>query len=1636
MTAATASALASLGGGGGAIVGPSSAAPFDPLSMPPHSVEETPEDLAAAISLTAGAAEHALRFEGLKKTIGEFYAAVAPDRLAKVGDVCTKYLGSELRLFAQLETKYRYGATSGRQRAGPVDRSVPVYPYGYLQKEFNKNITAAAIAHACRDQLVANKVREQRLVANSRAKAAGAAAGSASPPPPAPKQKSRDAIAREVEATVAAMPTDAQVAELVRLSTAPLERSGGAPAPSSLYGLTVWADVAVRTHSLARAEAEWDMRVTEYLKGRAAEVAEVSLGGAGDASVSGAYAPSLMGRTVSTANSAIGAPSQSGGDVLLLASAAGGDVAAADADAPPPTLRQSSDAQLWQLIHQHHQRVRRSLFIGEAAMDELLPTGEPTVRAASNAPVSVPSTVLRASIASGYASTCDVTYRQQVQALCARYCPQHLPLVLPALWLYRGREHELIAKLHAEHGLDKPPPPTSQPEGADAAEGAPKKPPPKGGRALTPATAAGSAISDFTADGGYLSTEPNPLNTFPDPLVGSEIYLADAMHGSVCGLGREVAFDTRLKLLKGAVGSANADADANGGALTAALPMAYPCEDASFRSWSNVPPQLHAAAHMARHFGLGPQFIHQLHAQNPLDPDAACYELLCALFPDAVYFCLDDDEQRVAFMARRVSELMSFVRVCDPLYTRPHRGLPEGDLREKENEKDDDGNDDEDTSQSRLVEAIPRLFQKYSGLRGVPTDEAHEAQAARDAIAADNASKYTRKPSKAFGGRSADPFADLMGDDDDFGDDGGRDGYRNRPERALADAFAQHFGQQLSTAVQPAFPWEDMYKHVNAERHSQVLASCQRWAAAYGPLPALNAIQLDIIGTAAATVVQRNSAASQPANSDDEEDGGEEGRGGASTSALLSVGAGGGGVGVIGRVDSANSKKGSNGGGLRYVPNDFEESSGTTRRVPTSLSDPRNPLALLVTSSAIAMPAATAGVGADDATEGQKKPRAKTSLTGTDLTPSLLHQMACQQLTRSTPTVHDSITKGWLRSTAEVGTMTRHREEEALAKILGMTSVGTCTAEDGDGDSGIDLSDDKYRGWPMPFRYEEEYRQAVRKMPLAQLRRERHRALFGGRADPGVVMFGNKGKPMPLREGTRGHRHQSHHHDDPYGHGGGGSTYEHGGVRFAADGTIDLSSPSPSRSPRRPHHNSGGRAQRSRSSPPTASDAVAAMYRFDKDYALWFEETVGEAGRGRFDYKRHIDPDTAARLKHKALYFGAQPSAKALGLAESDNEGDAGRGAGAGTYGPYGGAYEDGGGGDSSSASDSQEDLMDAVFGEGAGGARGGKGTSVAKHGKGRAPPPMGPNHAALAAASGVRRSPFWFDGPLADYADESDEWLAARTSGDGVARLIGRYRKGQAMLDGAAAEISRLRAEVEALRNGAGVKVGNVGDVSGGSLLTVPRLHGSGGYSSATAAPQITVYPKSFATAVAERDRRMAEGGSYSSASPPQCGQCEALQSKVNGLMNRLAELRNAGAAAKAYGVAGGSAVPTTATARSDRQRGAHPSPSSARRPLPRASSEDGLSLDDLLSGEEDTSATYGARLAFADGSAEGSATAAAGTGLAKGTKAASAAGRRRFISPEAIERTPTAGRRGHSKAPHREASPPLTEEDLLAIL
>eukprot|EP00743_Colponemidia_sp_Colp-15_P017515 GILK01021676.1.p1 GENE.GILK01021676.1~~GILK01021676.1.p1 ORF type:complete len:410 (-),score=23.30 GILK01021676.1:23-1231(-) len=322
-------------------------------------------------------------------------------------------------------------------------------------------------------------------------------------------------------------------------------------------------------------------------------------------------------------------------------------------------------------------------------------------------------------------------------------------------------------------------------------------------------------------------------------------------------------------------------------------------------------------------------------------------------------------------------------------------------------------------------------------------------------------------------------------------------------------------------------------------------------------------------------------------------------------------------------------------------------------------------------------------------------------------------------------------------------------------------------------------------------------------MSLPELRRERHRALFGGRRDPGVLMFGDRGRPLPPTASRLPK---------------GSST----GVRIAADGTIDLSS-SPSRSPPR----TAARA------PGASPSAVADFYRFEKDYEQWFEENVGESGRGRFNYKSQVDPDREARRKHRELYFGAKAT-----LSDSDKEDP--------NYNPKAYGKDDAA-------------LMDEVFGDNYQHANKGHASRIL----------MGPYTKALVVAD-KHKSPFWFDHFAEDYVDDTDEYLASRTSADGVVALVSRFRKGQVELESARKEANLLAEEVQKLR---AERASSYSPQRG--LLSVPTLEME--YSEP--------YPRTFATAL--RPSQPHDGGLH-------CRQCDELQSKVSALTTKLSSLRN----------------------------------------------------------------------------------------------------------------------------------------------
>lgn len=76
-----------------------------------------------------------------------------------------------------------------------------------------------------------------------------------------------------------------------------------------------------------------------------------------------------------------------------------------------------------------------------------------------------------------------------------------------------------------------------------------------------------------------------------------------------------------------------------------------------------IPDHMRPVAALARHFGLGPQFIPRImaqHGRDTSDVPRVTFEVLSALFPDAVAQALTVEEQKNAFIAKRVAHFLSF----------------------------------------------------------------------------------------------------------------------------------------------------------------------------------------------------------------------------------------------------------------------------------------------------------------------------------------------------------------------------------------------------------------------------------------------------------------------------------------------------------------------------------------------------------------------------------------------------------------------------------------------------------------------------------------------------------------------------------------------------------------------------------------------------------------------------------------------------------------------------------------------------------------------------------------------------------------------------------------------------------------
>jgi hypothetical protein len=89
--------------------------------------------------------------------------------------------------------------------------------------------------------------------------------------------------------------------------------------------------------------------------------------------------------------------------------------------------------------------------------------------------------------------------------------------------------------------------------------------------------------------------------------------------------------------------------------------MSAAAEAAGTAAAENLPPSLKQAADFARFYGLGPQFVPKIVLEvGSSDPDTVMFELICAVFPDAVEGALADQAQLLSHTSRRVCEFLSY----------------------------------------------------------------------------------------------------------------------------------------------------------------------------------------------------------------------------------------------------------------------------------------------------------------------------------------------------------------------------------------------------------------------------------------------------------------------------------------------------------------------------------------------------------------------------------------------------------------------------------------------------------------------------------------------------------------------------------------------------------------------------------------------------------------------------------------------------------------------------------------------------------------------------------------------------------------------------------------------------------------
>lgn len=246
-----------------------------------------------------------------------------------------------------------------------------------------------------------------------------------------------------------------------------------------------------------------------------------------------------------------------------------------------------------------------------------------------------------------------------------------------------------------------------------------------------------------------------------------------------------------------------------------------------------------------------------------------------------------------------------------------------------------------------------------------------------------------------------------------------------------------------------------MYRYAAPSRHNVVLAQIDAWAGSFGPLPSAEAITLDIMRTAQAAAAEAKALrelmeAKEKENRNNQSD-----------------------------LESPTEITSTPGGAALDSP--LTDADGLVPDLPGASQTQNAPL---FTSSGASLHLSPQFVDP----KGELNSRHSRLLE----VPSLAHRYVCQRLTRSTPFVFDSVLKGYLKDTREVATMTHHAEEATIAGLLYKREQGTSTTLDS-------LTKVTVKGaWPP-----EGLEDRLSEMPIAQLRKLRHRVLFGDRPEVG-----------------------------------------------------------------------------------------------------------------------------------------------------------------------------------------------------------------------------------------------------------------------------------------------------------------------------------------------------------------------------------------------------------------------------------------------------------------------------------------------------------------------------------------------------